>query len=95
MRLDQATREALTAHLRRCDCGARPLFLIMRSSPIPDLAAVGANEAILFCPANHSPPSLVAPSLGAPGSEAVATCLASTEVRERTAGVIAVRRQMS
>ena len=58
---------------------------------ILDLAAVGPNEAIILCPANHSPPSLVAPYPGAPGYEAVATCLASPEVRARTEGVVAVR----
>jgi DNA-binding transcriptional MerR regulator len=88
--LDQATQEALIGHLRqRTKAGARPLFLMTRSSAILDLAAVGPDEAILFCPANHSPPTRVAPYLGAPGWEAVATCLASPEVRARTAGVIA------
>jgi hypothetical protein len=52
---------------------------------------VGANEAIILCPANHSPPTRVAPYPAAPGYEAVATCLASPEVRARTEGVIAWR----
>jgi len=60
-----------------------------------DLAAVGAAEAIIFCPANHSPPISVAPYPGAPGYEAVATCLASPEVRARTEGVIAWRPQVA
>jgi hypothetical protein len=64
---------------------------LTRSSAILDLAAVGPEEAIILCPANHSPPSRVAPFPGAPGYEAVATCLASPQVRERTAGVIAWR----
>ena len=89
--LDQATQEALIAHLRRRGPGARPLFLLTRSCAILDLAAVGAEEAIIFCPANHSPPTRVAPYPGAPGYEAVATCLASPEVRARTEGVIAWR----
>ena len=89
--LDQATQEALIAYLRRRGPGARPLFLLTRSCAILDLAAVGAEEAILFCPANHSPPTRVAPYPGAPGYEAVATCLASPEVRARTAGMIAWR----
>jgi hypothetical protein len=90
--LDQATQEALIAHLRqRANAGARPLFLMTRSSTILDLDAIGSNEAILFCPANHSPPIRVVPYPGAPGYEAVATCLASPDVRERTAGVIAWR----
>jgi hypothetical protein len=90
--LDQPTQEALMVHLRqRAKAGARPLFLMTRSSAILDLGAVGPDEAILFCPANHSPPIRVAPYAGAPGCEAVATCLASPEVRARTAGVIACR----
>jgi len=53
---------------------------------------VGANEAIIFCPANHSPPILVAPYRGAEGYEALTMCLATPEIRARTDGVIAVRR---
>ena len=93
--LDQAAQEALIAHLRRRGPGARPLFLLTRSSAILDLAAVGAEEAIIFCPANHSPPTSVAPYPGATGYEAVATCLASPEVRARTEGVIAWRPQVA
>jgi DNA-binding transcriptional MerR regulator len=93
--LDQAAQQALIAHLRRRGPGARPLFLLTRSSAILDLAAVGAEEAIIFCPANHSPPTSVAPYPGAPGYEAVATCLASPEVRARTEGVIAWRPQVA
>lgn len=89
--LDHAAQEALIAHLRRRGPGARPLFLLTRSCAILDLAAVGAEEAIIFCPANHSPPISVAPYSGAPGYEAVATCLASPDVRARTEGVIAWR----
>jgi DNA-binding transcriptional MerR regulator len=93
--LDQAAQEALIAHLRRRGPGARPLFLLTRSCAILDLAAVGTEEAIIFCPANHSPPISVAPYPGAPGFEAVATCLASPEVRARTEGVIAWRPQVA
>ena len=93
--LDQAAQEALIAHLRRRGPGAAPLFLLTRSSAILDLAAVGAEEAIIFCPANHSPPISVAPYPGALGYEAVATCLASPEVRARTEGVIAWRPQVA
>ncbi len=89
--LDQATQEALIAYLRRRGSGGRPLFLLTRSCAILDLAAVGADEAILLCPANHSAPTRVAPYPGAPGFEAVATCLASPEVRARTDGMIAWR----
>jgi DNA-binding transcriptional MerR regulator len=93
--LDQAAQEALIANLRRRGPGARPLFLLTRSCAILDLAAVGAEEAIIFCPANHSPPISVAPYPGASGYEAVATCLASPEVRARTEGVIAWRPQVA
>lgn len=89
--LDQPTQEALIAHLRRRASKDRPLFLMTRSSSILDLADVGPDEAILLCPANHSPPTLVSPYPGAPGYEAVATCLAPPDVRARTEGVIAWR----
>lgn len=93
--LDQATQEALITRLRRRGPGGRPLFLLTRSRAILDLAAVGADETIILCPANHSPPTRVAPYPGAPGYEAVATCLASPEVRARTEGVIAWRPQVA
>jgi DNA-binding transcriptional MerR regulator len=93
--LDKATQEALIAHLRRRGPDGRPLFLLTRSNAILDLDAVGADEAIILCPANHSPPTRVAPYHGAPGYEAVATCLASPEVRGRTEGVIAWRPQVA
>jgi DNA-binding transcriptional MerR regulator len=87
--LDAFSQHALIAHLRRRGAGARPLFFLTRSNAILDLAAVGPHEAIIFCPANHTPPMHVAPHAGAPGYEAVATCLASPDVRARTEGVIA------
>ena len=87
--LDAATQEALIAQLRRRPPGVRPLILLTRSSAILDLDAVGAGEAIILCPANHSPPVYVAPHPGAPGYEAVATCLAPPDVRARTEGMFA------
>jgi DNA-binding transcriptional MerR regulator len=89
--LDQASQEALIARLRRRGPGARPLFVLTRSTAILDLDAVGADEAIIHCPANHSVPLCVAPYPGAPGYEALASCLASPDVRARTEGVIAWR----
>ena len=89
--LDRATQEALIARLRTRIPGARPLFMMTRSTAILDLAAVGPDETILLCPANHSPPIRVAAYPGSAGYEAVATCLASPDVRARTAGVIAWR----
>lgn len=89
--LDAATQRALMAYLRRRDPDARPLFMMTRSSEILDLGAVGAGESIILCPANHAPPSLVEPYPGARGYEAVATCLATPEVRARSEGVVAWR----
>ncbi len=87
--LNQATQAALVAHLLAQVAVSAPLILMTRSSTVLDLAAVGPDEAIIHCPANHSPPAVVAPYAGAPGTEAVASCLASPEVRARTAGVVA------
>ena len=93
--LDKATQEALIARLRRRSSGSPPLFFLTRSSSILDLDAVGNDESIILCPANHSPPTSVRPYPGFPGFEAVATCLASPEVRARTEGVIAWRPQVA
>ena len=87
--LEEATQVAVIAWLRRRGAHGRPLFLLTRSSAILDLAEAGADETIIFCPANHSPPTQVAPHPGSPGFEAVATCLASPAVRSRTAGMVA------
>ncbi|KAF1035053.1 MAG: Mercuric resistance operon regulatory protein [Burkholderia lata] len=85
--LDQPTQKALIACLRqRAEAGGmRPLFMLTRSSAVLDLSAVGPDEAIILCPANHSPPARVAPYPGAPGYEAMATCLASPATRARIA----------
>ena len=90
--LDRPTQEALIAHLRRRPHSSPPMFVMTRSNSILDLDVVGADEAIVFCPANHSPPFRVAPHPGTPGYEALVSCLATPEVRARTEGVIAVRR---
>ncbi|MBR0933178.1 MerR family transcriptional regulator [Bradyrhizobium jicamae] len=87
--LDGATQEALIAQLRCRGPRARPLFFLTRSSAILDLDAVGSDEAVILCPANHSVPTSVTPVPGAPGYEAVATCLAPPEVRARTEGMVA------
>ena len=89
--LDAATQEALINQLRRRGPAATPLFFLTRSSAILDLDGMGADEAVILCPANHSPPSRVVPCPGSPGYEAVATCLASPEVRARTDGMVAYR----
>src|SRR5262245_11718133 len=90
--LDAPTQEALICHLRRRGPSARPLIFLTRSSSILDLDLVGPDEAIILCPANHGPPMLVPPYRGAPGHEALTTCLATPEVRARVNGIIAVRR---
>ncbi|WP_296331195.1 MerR family transcriptional regulator [Reyranella sp.] len=90
--LDKPTQEALIALLRRRGPDAPPLFVMTRSSSILDLDVLGPDETVLFCPANHAPPFRVAPYRGTPGYEALASCLATPEVRARTDSVIAVRR---
>ena len=93
--LNHSAQQALISCLRHRPPEAPSLFLLTRSSAILDLAAVGPDETIILCPANHSPPTQVMPHPGAPGYEAVATCLASPDVRARTAGVVAVRRELT
>ncbi len=88
--LDQPTQDALAAWLRCRPADAARLVLMTRSSAMLDLEAVGSGETLLFCPANHSPPVIVAPHPGAPGYEALAGCLASPAVRSRTEGMRAV-----
>lgn len=87
--LDGATQAALADRIRRRPAGARPLVLLTRSDVILDLAAASPSDTIFYCPANHAPPMRVAPHPGAPGYEALASCLASPEVRARTAGLVA------
>ena len=87
--LDTSTQDAVAVYLRRRRHDDRPLFLLTRSCAILDLASLGSKESITLCPANHSLPIRVAPFPGTPGYEAVATCLATPEVRARTEGVIA------
>ena len=89
--LDEATQHALVAHLRRRGASARPLVLMTRSSAILDLESLRPDEAIIFCPANHAPPSMVLPVPGAKGFEAVGSCLGTPDVRARTAGIVAMR----
>ncbi len=91
--LCEPTQEALISYLRCRRADARPIVMITRSSAILDLESVGADEAILLCPPNHSPPRRVMPYAGSTGYEAVAMCLAPPAVRARTEGVIAVRSQ--
>ena len=88
--LDEVTQEALISYLRkRTKQHVRPLFLTTRSSAILDLEAVGHDETIYSCPANHSIPFRVLPYPGAAGYESVVSCLASPDVRARTQGMIA------
>lgn len=89
--LDAPTQEALICLLRRRGPTAAPIVFLTRSSLILDVDAVGRDETIIFCPANHSPPMFVAPHAGSPGYEAMVTCLATPDVRARTQGVVAVR----
>lgn len=89
--LDAVTQRALGAWLRARDA-SRTLVVMTRSSAVLDLANAG-EATILFCPANHQPPFLVAPTPGSVGYESVAGCLGSPEVRARTEGMVAWRPQ--
>jgi len=90
-RLCDATQRALIARLRVRPGHKRALFLMTRSSSILDLDLAGADEAVIYCPANHSLPFRIDLYPGGRGYEAVANCLATPEARARTAGVIAMR----
>ncbi|WP_332742720.1 MerR family transcriptional regulator [Hydrogenophaga sp.] len=82
--LTRPSQEALMSLLRRrLRTRAAPMVAMTRSLSILDLALVGPGEAILYCPANHSTPFVVPPFLGAIGHEALVSCLATPEVRER------------
>ena len=87
--LDARTQTAVAAYLRKRREPTRRLVLLTRSSAIVDLDVADAECAILYCPANHGPPVCVEPYRGTPGYEAVESCLASPEVRQRTEGMIA------
>jgi len=91
--LDASTQKAVAMHMRQLarTGGRRALIVLTRSSAMLDLSAVGPDEAIILCPANHSPPIPVRPRSGAFGYEALVTCLAAPEVRARTEGTIAWR----
>jgi DNA-binding transcriptional MerR regulator len=86
--LGAASQAALMAHLRLRGSGKRAVFLITRSTSILDPEALCPADMIIMCPANHSPPFRVTPYPGGRGYEALATCVASPEVRARSAGVI-------
>lgn len=87
--LDEMAQHALIAHLRRRGPERAPLFMLTRSSAILDLATATSDEAVIFCPANHSSPYTVRLVSGAPGFEAMASCLGTPEARARTAGMTA------
>ena len=88
--LSAASQRALMAWLRRRR-DVPTVFLMTRSSSILDLDLVGADERIIYCPANHGVPFLASRHPGGHGFEAVSTCVASPEVRARTAGVVVAR----
>ena len=89
--LEPANQRAVIGYLRRRDPRAPPVFMTTRSCEILDLRAVGPQEAIILCPANHAKPVEIEPCPGAPGYDAVATCLAPPAARARTHGVVACR----
>ncbi|MEM7428969.1 MAG: MerR family transcriptional regulator [Pseudomonadota bacterium] len=89
--LDEETQAAVISYLCHNLAAKHPLILMTRSTVILDLESLGPGDCIIYCPANHSPPMLVAPYPGSPGYEAVATCLAPPAVRARTEGVVVMR----
>jgi DNA-binding transcriptional MerR regulator len=86
--LEEATQLAVAALLRGRGPGAGLLFVITRSTAMLDLSATTPQETAIFCPANHSPPAWVRLAPGAPGYEALASCLGPPEVRARTEGMV-------
>lgn len=90
--LDEATQEALSAWLRKRAMADRPIAAITRSRAILDPVALGPTEAMILCPANHAVPYTVPAIPGAPGFETLESCLATPDVRARTEGVVAWRR---
>lgn len=88
--LDEATQRAVMAYLRRRAHERPPLFMLTRSSAILDPADATEDEAVIFCPANHAPPFGVRIAPGAPGYDALISCLGSPDVRARTDGMIAL-----
>jgi len=88
--LDEPTQQAVISALRRRGRERPPLFMLTRSSSILDPAETTADEAVIFCPANHAPPFMVRITPGAPGYDALVSCLGSPEVRARTEGMIAL-----
>ncbi|WP_421935820.1 MerR family transcriptional regulator [Phenylobacterium sp.] len=87
--LDEPAQQAVMAHLRKRGPDYPPVFMLTRSSAILDLSATTPHEIAIFCPANHSLPMTVRLEPGAPGYEALASCLGPQEVRARTEGMIA------
>jgi len=87
--LDDPTQQAVISDLRRRGRERPPLFMLTRSSSILDPAEATPDEAVIFCPANHAPPFAVRITPGAPGYDAMVSCLGSPEVRARTEGMIA------
>ncbi|KQV62129.1 MULTISPECIES: MerR family transcriptional regulator [unclassified Caulobacter] len=88
--LDELTQQAVISNLRRRGHERPPLFMLTRSSAILDPAEATPDEAVIFCPANHAPPFTVRIAPGAPGYDAMVSCLGPPEVRARTEGMIAL-----
>lgn len=88
--LDEVSQQAVIADLRRRARERPPLFLMTRSTAILDPAEATADESVVFCPANHAPPYRVRIAPGAPGYDAMVSCLGAPKVRARTEGMIAM-----
>jgi DNA-binding transcriptional MerR regulator len=87
--LDEATQQAVISDLRRRARASAPLFMLTRSSMILEPSEATSDEAVIFCPANHAPPFRVRMTPGAPGYDAMVSCLGPPDVRAGTEGMIA------
>ena len=88
--LCEASQRALMAFLRVKPGQKDAVFLMTRSSSILDLDLAGARDRAIYCPANHGMPFRTSVQPGSHGYEAVATCVATPEVRARTACITAI-----
>ena len=73
----------------------RMLFVVTRSRGVLDLSHIQPDEAVFLFPANHAPPSRIAPFPGSFGYEAAASCLADPDHRASVEGATVVRRRAS
>ncbi len=89
--MDAGTQTALGAFLAHRFAPAAPVVLMTRSRAVIDPDSPMPDRRVLFCPASHDAPFWITPIPGAPGIEALRTCLADPAVRARVGPLRAVR----